>query len=121
VLLGAIVTKNMFSDNNLNVLAMLKTCPSICYIDDINILFFDQEKAFDRINRNILWETLDNYNVKGQLLDKIRALYQNYTSVVTTTEGITERSKQQQEYVRVACSHLCYSRRYINRVKKQRQ
>jgi hypothetical protein len=27
------------------------------YNDDINILFIDQEETFDRINRNILWET----------------------------------------------------------------
>ena len=29
------------------------------------ILFIDQEKAFDRVDRNLLWSVLDEYGVQG--------------------------------------------------------
>jgi hypothetical protein len=63
------------------------------YNNDINILFINQEKTFDKINRNILWETLENCNVKGQLLDNFRALCQNCLSVVRATERLTDHLK----------------------------
>ena len=39
-----------------------------------NIVFVDQEKASDRVNRDKLWQTLEMYNAQGQLLDSIRAI-----------------------------------------------
>ena len=41
---------------------------------ELNIAFVDQEEAFDRVNRDKLWQTLQMYNVQGQLLDSIRAI-----------------------------------------------
>jgi hypothetical protein len=38
------------------------------------MIFIDQEKAFDRVNRNNLWAILEDYGVQGQLLDIVRAL-----------------------------------------------
>lgn len=94
---------------------------AIEYNNDINLLFIDQEKAFDRINRNILWETLENYNVKGQLLDNIRAFYYNCTCVVRTREGLSDTFKTTTG-VRQGCvlSPLLFNV-YIDRVTKETQ
>ena len=62
---------------------------TIEYDKETNIIFVDQEKAFDRVNRTKLWKTLEEYGVKGQLLDNIRALYRKSISVVRTREGNT--------------------------------
>ena len=53
-------------------------------------IFVDQEKAFDRVNRYKLWRVLETYNVKGQLLDNIRAIYANSLSSVCTPNGLTD-------------------------------
>ena len=55
----------------------------------MNIAFIDQEKAFDRINREILWATLENYGIKGTLLDCVRAIYRNSESAVRTKTGLS--------------------------------
>ena len=51
------------------------------------MVFVDQEKAFDRVNRDTLLQTLEMYNVQGQLFDSIRAIYANSMSTVRTSEG----------------------------------
>ena len=58
---------------------------------ELNIVFVDQEKAFDRVNRDKLWQTLELYNIQGQLLDSIRAIYANSMSAVRTSGGLTDR------------------------------
>ena len=35
---------------------------------ELNIVFVDQEKAFDRVNGDKLWQTLELCNIQGQLL-----------------------------------------------------
>ena len=57
---------------------------------ELNLVFVDQEKAFDRVNRNKLWKTLEEYDVRGQLLDNIRAIYTNSMSAIRTQDGLTE-------------------------------
>ena len=52
---------------------------------ELNIVFVDQEMEFDRVNRDKLWQTLEMYNVQGQLLDSIRAIYANSMSTVRTS------------------------------------
>ena len=59
------------------------------YDRELNIVF-DQEKAFDRVNRDKLLQTLEMYNIRGQLLDSIRAMYANSMSTVRTSEGLTD-------------------------------
>ena len=54
---------------------------------ELNIVFVDQEKAFDR---DKLWQTLEMYNNQGQLFDSIRAIYANSMSTVRTSEGLTD-------------------------------
>ena len=57
---------------------------------ELTVVFVDQEKTFDRVNRDKLWQTLELYNIQGQLLDSIRAIYANSMSAVRTSEGLTE-------------------------------
>ncbi|KAI8490975.1 hypothetical protein Bbelb_313940 [Branchiostoma belcheri] len=52
------------------------------YNRELNLVFVNQEKAFDRVNREKLWAALDQYNVSGQLFVNIRALYKNCKCVV---------------------------------------
>ena len=42
---------------------------------ELHIAFIDQEKAFDRVNRDYLWKVLEDYGVKGQLLECVRSIY----------------------------------------------
>ena len=63
---------------------------TIEYSKELNLVSVDQEKAFDRVNRNKLWKTLEEYNVRGQLLDNIRAIYSNSMSAICTQDGLTE-------------------------------
>ena len=57
------------------------------YNKDLNLVFVDQEKAFDRVNREKLWRVLHQYSVKGQLLDNITALCS--MSSVRKPKGLT--------------------------------
>ena len=50
----------------------------------------DEGKAFNRVNTNKQWKTLEEYNVRGQLLDNIRAIYTNSMSAICTQDGLTE-------------------------------
>ena len=63
---------------------------TIEYNKELNLVFVDQEMAFDRVNRNKLWKTLEEYNVRGQLLGNIRALYTNNMSAIRTHDGFME-------------------------------
>ena len=60
------------------------------YNQDLHLVFVDQEKAFDRVNRDKLWKVLEQYDVKGQLLDNIRAIYANSRSAVRTASGTSD-------------------------------
>ena len=57
---------------------------------ELSIVFVDQEKACDRVNRDKLWQTLELYNIQGQLLDSIRAIYAYSMNTVRTSEGLTD-------------------------------
>ena len=63
---------------------------AIEYNQPIHLVFIDQEKAFDRVNRDKLWKVLEQYDIKGQLLDNIRAIYSNSKSAVRTTSGTSD-------------------------------
>ena len=70
------------------IFALRQLCERACeYNRQLHLVFVDQEKAFDRVNRDKLWEVLELYGVKGQLLDNIRAIYANSKSAVRTASG----------------------------------
>lgn len=73
------------------IFALRQLCErAIEYDQDLHLVFVDQEKAFDRVNRDKLWKVLEQYNIKGQLLDNIRAMYANSKSAVRTTSGTSD-------------------------------
>ena len=73
------------------VFALRQLCErAMEYDQDLHLVFVDQEKAFDRVNREKLWQVLEQYGVQGQLLDNIRAIYANSRSAVRTTSGISD-------------------------------
>ena len=59
----------------------------------LHLVFIDQEKAFNSINRSKLWEVLEAYAVNSQLLDSIRVIYTCSESLVKTPMGLTSWSK----------------------------
>ena len=60
------------------------------YNRELHLVFVDQENAFDRIDRDKLWKVLEMYNISGQLLDNIKALYAGSKSAVRTPNGLTK-------------------------------
>ena len=63
---------------------------SIEYNQNLYISLIDQEKAFDRVNREKLWETLKTYGVHQHLINICRSLYTNSRCTVRTAAGYTE-------------------------------
>ena len=57
---------------------------------ELNLILVDQEKAFDQMDRNRLWQSLENYSIRGQLLDNIRTIYANNLSTVRTHNGLMD-------------------------------
>ena len=54
------------------IYALRQLCErAIEHDQDLHLVFVDQEKAFDRVNRDKLWKVLEQYGVRGQLLDNI--------------------------------------------------
>ena len=73
------------------IFALRQLCEkAIEYDQNLHLVFVDQEKAFDRVNRDKLWKVLEQYGIQGQLLDNIRALYANSKSAVRTTSGTSD-------------------------------
>ena len=73
------------------IFALRQICEkAIEHNKEIDLVFVDQEKAFDRVDREKLWITLTDYGVDGELLANIKALYVNSKSRVRTKEGSTE-------------------------------
>ena len=49
--------------------------------------FMDVEKAYDRINREVLWQVLRMYDVGGKLLNTIKSMYFNSLTCVRVKGG----------------------------------
>ena len=52
------------------------------YAYPVYMCFVDLEKAYDRIPRELLWEVLQEYGVRGSLLRAIQSLYSQSESCV---------------------------------------
>ena len=53
--------------------------------------FVDLEKAYDRVPRPLLWETMAEYGIDGRLLASIRSLYHQSRSCVRLKGCLSER------------------------------
>ena len=58
---------------------------SIEFNETLYLAFVDQEKAFDRVDRNKLWEILKQYGVSTHLTNLCRSLYNNSECIVRAT------------------------------------
>ncbi len=52
--------------------------------------FMDLEKAYDRVNRKGLWETLRVYGVGGKLFEGVRSFYENTSASVRVNGELSE-------------------------------
>lgn len=58
---------------------------------ELHVAFVDQEKAFDRVDRDKLWQILLDYGVDDHLVRLCRSLYTNSQCAVRTNIGVSER------------------------------
>ena len=49
--------------------------------------FIDMEKAYDRVNRETLWQLLRMYDASGKLLNGIKSMYINIQACIRLKVG----------------------------------
>ena len=64
--------------------------------------FIDLEKAYDRINREVLWQVLRMYDVEGKLLSGIKSIYVDSSTYVRVKGDESERFRID-SWVRLGC------------------
>ena len=62
----------------------------ICHYKHVFCAFIDIKKAFDSINRDILFYRLLSYNIDGKIFKAIKSLYKDTVSTVKINDYITE-------------------------------
>jgi len=82
------------------------------------LLFIDYEKAYDNVNRDKLWEIMDN-KFPNYLLNKIQYIYMNTKIRIKFIDGISEPIHINKE-VRQGCgiSPVLFNI-YINKIKQE--
>ena len=53
------------------------------------LLFIDYEKAYNNVNRDKLWEIMDN-KIPNYLLNTIKCIYRNTKIIIKFNDGISE-------------------------------
>ncbi len=56
----------------------------------LSVALRDLEKAYDRVDRKGLWDTLRVYRVGGQLLEGIRSFYENASASMRVNGELSE-------------------------------
>ena len=56
----------------------------------VHVGFIDFEKAYDRVNREALWQVLKMYDVGGKLLSTIKSMYVDSSGCVSVKGGESE-------------------------------
>ena len=57
------------------------------------LVLLDQTKAFDRVNHEYLFTTLEHLGIKGDFLEVIKIMYKDITSQVIINNALTEKIK----------------------------
>ncbi|MBJ5695553.1 hypothetical protein JGG83_23155, partial [Salmonella enterica subsp. enterica serovar Derby] len=55
---------------------------------DVDMVFVDFEKAFDRVSRSKLFNVLKSYGINGKLLNSVESLYSRSLNAVRV-DGVT--------------------------------
>ena len=53
--------------------------------------FIDLEKAYDRVNREALWQVMRFYDVRVKLLEEIKSMYVDSLACVSVKGGVSVR------------------------------
>lgn len=80
-----------------------------------------KKKPLIEWNRNIQWKTLENYSIKGHLLDTVGALYTQCRSVVRTKDGLTDAVVTDTGVDKRCVLLPKQFKAYINRIMKEAQ
>ena len=59
----------------------------------VYICFIDYSKAFDCINHDLMWKTLDEMGIPKHLIHLLKGLYEDQIAVIRTEHGDTDRIK----------------------------
>ena len=54
------------------------------------VCFVDYRKAFDSVNRDVLWKVLSTYGINGRLLQMLKAIYSDVICCVKGNEGYSD-------------------------------
>jgi Reverse transcriptase (RNA-dependent DNA polymerase)/Endonuclease-reverse transcriptase len=76
------------SDQIFTVQQLIEKCEDVG--KKLFVAFVDLEKAYDRVNRSMLWSVLDEYGVKGRLLGAVKAMYEGSKACVRMNGGLSE-------------------------------
>ena len=57
---------------------------------EVYMAFMDLEKAYDRIDRDALWQVLRIYGVGGNLLKAVQSFYNESRASVREDSGVSE-------------------------------
>ena len=57
---------------------------------EVTICFVDFRKAFDSINRDLMFKILQLYGIPSKIIEAIRALYINTTATIISPDGETD-------------------------------
>ena len=66
------------------------------------LIFLDQEKAFDRVDHDFLWQTLTTFGLGGNFLKWVKTLYKNAQTMVKIN-GYTKKPIKLTRGVRQGC------------------
>ncbi|KAK3560923.1 hypothetical protein QTP86_023114, partial [Hemibagrus guttatus] len=70
---------------------------------DLGLISLDQEKAFDRVEHQYLWKTLEAFGLSPSLIAMMKVLYQDVESVLKINGGLSAPFKVQRG-IRQGCS-----------------
>ncbi|KAK3530306.1 hypothetical protein QTP86_023918 [Hemibagrus guttatus] len=70
---------------------------------DFGLISLDQEKAFDRVEHQYLWRTLEAFGLSPSLIAMMKVMYQDAESLLKTNGGLSSPSKVKRG-IRQGCS-----------------
>ncbi|KAK3565124.1 hypothetical protein QTP86_033183, partial [Hemibagrus guttatus] len=70
---------------------------------DLGLISLDQEKAFDRVEHQYLWKTLEAFGLSPSLIAMMKVMYQDVESVLKINGGLSAPFKVQRG-IRQGCS-----------------